>query len=145
MLRGVQIAVIALLWLVAMAGFSGAWAQTATDAEVVTRLDGEQVIQVRFAAAGRPVSPCRKARSSKAAGDYQQTLTPLSPPASTNLILSARPTCPSRRVRFEPPSTPYGWRIGRIYPLFVGSQRAVSSDWPWHRPSASHVGRPNGM
>mgnify|MGYP006272802577 CR=1 FL=1 len=44
--RGTDIAVIALLWLVAMAGFSGAWAQMATDAEVVTRLDGERVIQV---------------------------------------------------------------------------------------------------
>jgi hypothetical protein len=36
-------------------------------------------------------------------------------------------------------------RIGSINHLFVGSQRAVSPDWPRHLPSASHVGRPNGM
>lgn len=45
--------------------------------------------------------------------------------------------CARLAADFEPKSN--------INHVFVGSQRAVSPDWPRHLPSASHVDRRNGM
>lgn len=45
--------------------------------------------------------------------------------------------CARLAADFEP--------ISNINHVFVGSQRAVSPDWPRHLPSASHVDRRNGM